>query len=140
MFQLDLINLSPERLPSLRPKRDLTLGGVPKVSHTHSLLLEPLILVAPLYLSRKHFLPRFQPQGVSRKTPQWVASLLASRKGMGGKKAKTGEGGEGEGEGGEEEDGMSSPQHLCSQWDQQNKAWRGGEVASTHLAASSAQR
>ena len=47
MFQLDLINLSPERLPSLRPKRDLTLGGVPKVSHTHSLLLEPLILVAP---------------------------------------------------------------------------------------------
>jgi len=66
---------------------------------------------------------------------------LGSRKEKGGRRAETEEeeGGEGEGEGGEE-DGMSSPQHLCSLWDQLNKPWRGGEVESTHLAASSDER
>ena len=34
-FERSCLFLSPDRLPSLRPKRDLTLGGVPKVSHMH---------------------------------------------------------------------------------------------------------
>ena len=36
-MNLNIVCCSLERLPSLRPKRDLTLGGVPKVSEISSL-------------------------------------------------------------------------------------------------------